>query len=200
MIAACFSKVHWSLFGILVLSGFHTTAAEEQASESTELSVAPLDHYEYPPTRPVWVSNSLTKTQVDGCVVVVSVPSLSKKDATESLRVMKRIAVESLVKDWSSKEGRVTYLLADLSDQEINEKFLRQSYEGELKQGDNRFYEQAAELCLTEDAIGYLERKSWNSIIAKRLWYLSAGLGCVFVSLVIGTVTLSRLLVAPKVK
>ena len=129
----------------LVPAGY-VMAAERQSSGETpkELSVAPLDHVEYPASRPDWVSEP---SQPDGesfRVVVVSGPCDTVEDSLEELRLMQRAAVAALVTQIAQSNGRFDFY--SLTDEQIERDLVIRQYAGEVMQGDRTRYEHAVDI------------------------------------------------------
>lgn len=126
--------------------------AEQTADNrsATPLSVAPLDHMEYPPDRPAWIDQTIEIDQLFGAehrtatVVVVSGPSDTLDESLDELLVMQRAAVNSVIAQVTGHQDVDSVFV--ISDEEIDRDLVTRRYDGEVLQGDTLRYEHAVEL------------------------------------------------------
>lgn len=114
-----------------------------------QLSVAPLDHIDYPSNRPEWIKRSFGFDQDAVRIVVVSGPCDTAEESIEELKLMERAAVSTYVSRFSDASGQ--YDFYPISDDEIERELAVRRYSGEVMQGDTIKYEDAVELCFTEE-------------------------------------------------
>lgn len=126
--------------------------AEQTADNhsATPLSVAPLDHVEYPSDRPAWVDQTIDIDQLidaddrTATVVVVSGPSDTMGQSLEELLVMQRAAVNAVIAQVTGHQDADSVFV--ISDEEIDRDLVTRRYDGEVLQGDTPRYEHAVEL------------------------------------------------------
>lgn len=141
--------------------------AESSKASAKELSVAPLDHVEYPESRPTWISELSEPEQGTFRMVVVSSPADSVDESLDELRVLQRAAVNSLVSQMVQSDVHPDFYAP--SDEEIERNLVVRRYEGTVKQGDQTRYEHAAELMFSE-ALEKQVRSAWqNAQVRHRL-------------------------------
>ena len=99
------------LLMLTLVPATYAAAAEMQSSGESpqELSVAPLDHIEYPASRPDWVSETLPSDGESFRVVIVSGPCDTAEDSLEELHLMQRAAVSTLVTQIAPSDGRFDF-------------------------------------------------------------------------------------------
>ena len=180
--------------GVLVAATAQSDAQAEQPSDSPkELSVAPLDHVEYPESRPTWVSDFAEPEQGAYRMVVVSGPADSVEESQDELRVLQRAAVTTLISQIVPSDGHADFYSP--SDEEIEQHLVVRQYAGEVKQGDQTRYEHAAELMISESLEQQVRRAWQNDRVQHRLGAVGlfgvAGLGLLSCGLAV-TGTISR--------
>ncbi len=109
-----------------------------------ELSVAPLDQFEYPDDRPKWLHEP---PQLDGDVhhwVVVSSPAETRDESVEELGRLQRAALMRYVEGHT--ENQSANEIFAVTDQWIEDNLITDRYVGEVKQGDTLLYEDAVKL------------------------------------------------------
>jgi hypothetical protein len=181
--SAVLMLVLWLPAGCLAAAAADSKADPQPADASPrELSVAPLDHIEYPESRPAWVSDAVETDPGSFRMVVISGPSDSVEESLEELRVMQRAAVATLVSQMVNSDGRADFYSP--SDEEIGQNLVVRQYAGEVKQGDQTRYEHAAEIMFSE-ALEQEVRRAWQNVEVRRR------LGALGVSGVIGLSLLS---------
>ena len=134
------------LAGSLIGSnGSKAFANQTVGNESaTPLSVAPLDHVEYPDNRPAWIDQAVDSDDQIATVVVVSGPSDTMDESLEELLVMQRAAVNAVVVQVTGHQDASAVF--SISDEEIGRDLVTRRYGGEVLQGDTPKYEHAVEL------------------------------------------------------
>ena len=129
--------------GYVVAAGIDSTAVSPK-----ELSVAPLDHVEYPESRPQWVTDRPVSDGELFRAVIVSGPCESVEESLEELKLMQRAAISSMVIQIAQSDGRFDFFSP--SDEVIAQDFVTRSYQGEVTQGAQTRYEHAVEVAFTE--------------------------------------------------
>jgi hypothetical protein len=137
-------------------------------SPPSPLSVAPLDHIEYPKDRPAWVSQSTDFAEDAHVIVVVSGPSETPEESLEELRLMQRAAVATYVSRFASG----AYDFYPISDEQIDRELVARRYAGEVTQGDMSKYEHAVELVFTEEKRQQIQAAWRNVEVRARLGVL----------------------------
>ncbi len=144
------------------------------SSSPRTLSVAPLDHAQYPDDRPEWLEMA---PDLDASLVVWPVKSLllpSKAEARESLELQIRGAVAAYADHVLGSE-RADLLNQAETEQMLSEQVLVESlpftdrYEGTAKLGDETVYEQAVRLRFDEKYRQRLLATWQNRELAERL-------------------------------
>jgi len=141
--------------------------AESAAPEAMPLSVAPLDHVEFPADRPEWIEPTVDIDRDTARIVIVSGPSATAEESRDELKEMTRAALRTYAGFVVEADPGVRFD-PRMSDDEIAEAVVRQ-YEGTVMLGENRLYEHAVELKFTEQ---HHERffRAWNNRqVASRL-------------------------------
>ncbi len=138
----------------------HTHLEGSTVDAPKELSVAPLDHIEYPPSRPEWVDHSVEIDEHTTRIVVVSGPSDSSEESQQELKLMQRAAVSTYLSRLSD-EGQ--YDFYPITDEEIERELVTRRYGGELLQGDTTRYEHAVELRFDEHKRAEIAA-AWNNV------------------------------------
>ncbi|TWU57928.1 hypothetical protein [Rubripirellula reticaptiva] len=130
-------------------------SAEESSTtgskpEPAQLSVAPLDHIEYPDDRPQWLVENKSLDEepsvrgVDHKIVIVSLPCDSAEQSLEELQWMQRAAIATYVSQMVDAGGEFDFYSP--SDEEIENDLISKRYTGQVVQGDSTRYESAVEL------------------------------------------------------
>jgi hypothetical protein len=148
-----------------------TTPAGETDDAPKPLSVAPLDHVEYPDDRPDWVESSL---DIDGDsvhIVVVSGPCDTPEESLEQLKLMLRAAVSTYVSRITGSGGEFDFY--PISDEQIDHELVVRRYEGTVVHEGTTKYEHAVELGFTDEKRQEIIT-SWNNVtVGDRLRALS---------------------------
>lgn len=142
-------------------------ATLETDSSPAELSVAPLDHVEYPADRPKWLERKPIATDHGHSIVVVSEPCESPEDAEEQLRWMQRAAVATYINELVDSHGDFDFYRFD--DQEIDDDLIVQRYRGTVNRGDMTEYECATELVFSESKRKAIKLAWKNREVSRRL-------------------------------
>lgn len=143
-------------------------AATPSDDSPAQLSVAPLDHIEYPDDRPEWVKQTTDFDADAHSIVVVSGPSDTPQQSEEELNLMARIAVSTYI-------ARITDAAATdhdfypISDYEINRDLVVRRYSGTLTKGDDTMYEDAVELVFTMGKRDEIKAAWANVAVRERL-------------------------------
>ena len=146
----------------LVPAGYAAAATMKTSVESPkELSVAPLDHIEYPESRPKWVSDLAESDGESFRAVIVSGPCDTVEESLEELRLMQRAAVSTLVTQIAQSDGRFDFYAP--SDEEIERDLVIRQYAGEVTQGDQNRYEHAVEIEFSK-AQQRAVRQAWQNV------------------------------------
>ena len=146
----------------LVPACYAAAATLNSSDESPkELSVAPLDHVVYPETRPSWVSDPSQSDEESLRIVVVTGPCETDDESQEELRLLRRAAVSTLVTRIAASDGRFDFFTP--SDEEIASEFVTREYNGEVTQGDQVRYEQAAQVEFSEEQQRQV-REAWRNV------------------------------------
>jgi len=155
-----------------------------------QLSVAPLDHIEYPESRPGWVSILPNSEGETFRTVIVAGPCETPEECLEERRLMQRAAVAALVGQLVGTEGSVDFYSP--GDAEIERDLMVREYSGEVTQGDQVRYEQAVEIEFSSETQARI-REAWNNHeVGRRLRWLGAATGSGLVVLMIGSVLTGR--------
>ncbi|TWU58731.1 hypothetical protein Poly51_15110 [Rubripirellula tenax] len=134
-------------------------AAVSGSPVTSELSVAPLDHVEYPEDRPKWIDEKPLPDEHR--VIVVSMPWDTAEESLEELSWMKRAAVSAYVNRLVEAGGAFDFY--DPSDEEFESDLIARQYVGTVTQGAATKYEAAVEIRFTgrkQDEI----RTAWKNI------------------------------------
>jgi hypothetical protein len=141
-----------------------TTTAQESPAP---LSVAPLDHVEYPKDRPEWIKKSTDFDTEAHAIVVVSGPSDSAEQSKEELNWMAREAVSAYVTRITDAAGNDEFY--SISEDEIDRDLVVRRYSGKLTKGDDTMYEEAVELVFTEGKRDEIKAAWTNVAVRERL-------------------------------
>ncbi len=140
------------------------------------LSVPPLDHIEYPETRPVWVSQSPPFVPLGAdSIVVVAGPCETKEECSEEMRWMKRAAISTYV--MGLVQGATNADFYQLEDDSIDEMLVNRDYTGSVIAGGESKFEYAVQLQFSLAEKGRI-REGWMSAeLQSRLAVLGALFG-----------------------
>ena len=173
----------------------------EENTESVELSVPPLDHVEYPSSRPDWCNQKTNFTDVDDSIVVVSGPCDTPEECTADLKWMQQAAVTTYVTSLLDVSADSTFY--HVTHDEIDERLVVRRYQGEVTAGGQVKYEHVVELKFTP-SIQKEIRSAWRNLeVSNRLGALGilAVLGTLLLigtSGLLGIVSRRQSAVAPK--
>ncbi len=134
---------------LMLLAPSAARAADENtkinsAKEPAPLSVAPLDHIEYPEDRPDWVSAAPSLKEFPHTWVVVSGPSDTPEESAADLKLMERAAIATYIKGLPGADGRFDFY--PITDEWIENELVCRRYAGQLTEGGMERYEHAVEL------------------------------------------------------
>lgn len=167
----CLTVLSVGLSLVVTTSAADTTTRanrdESVKAETTELSVAPLDHVVYPPDRPQWLDQSPSLGGDVDSVVVVSEPALSAKAAADELRWMQRAAIATYVSQLAGWPGPSDVDTPD--DETIDRDLVARRYDGVVTVGDETRYESATELRFDAEQRARFAEAWTNATVARRL-------------------------------
>lgn len=154
------------------------TSPDREASpgvaSSTELSVAPLDHIDYPLDRPHWIDDTGDTVEAGHddtvLIAVTSGPSPSPAAALEAMEVMARGAVENYVEHLSrgfSERIDADEIKVDMD--WIRDELIARHYEGTVQTGETLQYESACLLQIGKTQQQTLEQLIQNQRLKHRL-------------------------------
>ncbi|TWT91606.1 hypothetical protein [Neorhodopirellula pilleata] len=181
----------------------HADENKAAGEPSAELSIAPLDHVDYPSDRPKWVQrneNDLSlptdASQTDQVIsiVVVSPPQPTPEAAAEMMEVMAKGAVENYIDQQAATipESIDTSKIVVEMDWIRNELITRR-YDGEVRSGDQTEYESACWMQLTTEHQTTLQNLIQNHRLMHRLGAVGVFALGGFASLVGGSILFSGL-------
>lgn len=171
---------------LLVSSNAGADELEPVADDAAELSIAPLDHVEYPSDRPRWIEESpqanssplsskqskSTESKSDDVIsiVVVSPPQPTPEAAAEMMEVMAKGAVENYIDQQAAAlpESIDTKKIVVEMDWIRNELITRR-YDGEVQSGDQTEYESACLMQLKDQHQVVLQKLIQNHHLMHRL-------------------------------
>ncbi len=157
----------------------------ETSTGTTELSVAPSSHREFPEERPSWVDEAPSMTGDIHRWPVTSSPCSAESLCGEGLKVSMRAAVETYVESITGDETSSN--VVTLTDEWIeNRRDKSKQYLGTVKNGDEVMYEAATVLIFDTDDQKLIKRLWRQSQVSQRLavlGILSGGVVSVFVGI-----------------
>lgn len=160
-------------------------------SKVAELSVPPLDHIDYPRSRPQWCEQDPEfPKQGDHHVVVQSGPCDSADECDPPLDVMRRAALVAYVErltdafddDWVDPN---LILTASLTDPTIDQRWVARRYEGPVTVGGETKYEKVIQLRFTPLDRAEFKRMLQEVQVQRRLTFLGL-IGLVGTGLLVG--------------
>ena len=131
-----------------------------------QLSVAPLDHVEYPEARPDWINQETDVSEEEARFVVLSGPCDTPEESLEELAIMQRAALATFIVGVTDSGGVSDFY--PLSDGRI-EGYVHRSYEGEVTSGDVIRYEHAVEMVIDDKERKRMEQAWQNVEVRDRL-------------------------------
>ncbi|WP_404306251.1 hypothetical protein [Neorhodopirellula lusitana] len=161
-----------------------TSDKQSSSARSAKLSVAPLDHVEYPDDRPHWIdspdgrkSGKPTGLHIGKAenadalsIAVVSPPQASPKEAAEMMEVMARGAVENYIDQHAATlNERINSKEITVEMDWIRDELIVRRYDGEVQSGDATLYESACLLQITPPHQEVLNRLIDNHRLLRRL-------------------------------
>lgn len=166
----------------LVILWLATNVIAHDPRAAAELSVAPLDHLEYPKDRPKWLGNKPDFGGDVPTIVVVSEPGETPQESLETLKWMQRAAIATYVSRLTDSPG--DFDLIPISDQVIEEELVSRRYSGKLIQGDGTKYEHAVELRFSKSFQREIHAAWKNVEVGRRLSALGGLASVGFVMLI----------------
>lgn len=134
---------------------------EQEDAPKSPLSVAPLDHIEYPASRPAWLAQS---PKLEGAVhewIVVTQPAETPEQCDAELVRLQLAAVISYAEMQSDFQSSTRDL--PITSEWIEENLVRGLYEGEVKQGGTVLYERASKLMFDKQGQSTI-MKAWKKV------------------------------------
>jgi hypothetical protein len=166
-----------------------TSASPDHADLPKELSVAPLDHIEYPDDRPEWISRAPTFDEDSFSIVVVSGPCETPEESLQELKLMQRAAVSTFVTRIAKSDGCFDFY--PISDEVIDRELVTNRHAGQVTQGDMTKYEHAVEIRIP-DARRQQIVNAWKNIeVRDRLGALGVVTFCGLVMLICSSALIS---------
>ncbi len=147
------------LMAMVPLGVAAASTVEEGDDSPRELSVAPLDHVVYPDTRPDWITE--TADEDSNRIVIISGPCDTEEESLAEIQLMKRAAAAALVARIAESDGRFDFF--PLDDERIEKDYVKESYEGTVKQGDQTCYEHAVEISFSKSQREEV-KEAWRNI------------------------------------
>lgn len=179
--------------------GFADTEMDDDTSgsDATELSIAPLDHLDFPDDRPKWIESSLEiNKDEDGMISipVVSPPQPTPEAAAEMMEVMARGAVENYIDQKANLVSEpIDSKKIEVEMDWIRDELITRRYDGEVQLGEQTQYESACLLSLTATHQATLNRLIQNHQLMHRMGVVALfGVGG-FLSLVVGSIVFGGL-------
>jgi len=156
----------------------------------SELSVAPLDHVEYPPDRPSWLEREPDLQSEVHSWVVNSGGCETTDECEAQLEVLQRAAVSLYIRELTGWTCDESWLNQDWIEQEL----VGRRYVGSLTVGDQSLTEQAVELQFDATTRGKIRQAARNDEVGERLratggFFVLGLVGLIFTGGVLGAVT-----------
>lgn len=170
-------------------AGEETAAAEEPST----LSVAPLDHVDYPLDRPPWIDDTgdaIAGTgDEDVLIAVTSGPAPSPESAREIMEVMAQGAVENYVEQLAQQYSEPIDANEIQVDKDwIGTDLISRQYEGTMETGEMVQYESACLLRIGTSEQQTLEQLIQNHRLKHRLAAVGAFAGMGLIVLLSGSI------------
>jgi hypothetical protein len=135
--------------------------------ETPELSVAPLDHVQFPKDRPDWLAEPPQLTSSLHRWPVVTPPCDSPDSADELIKIMSRAAVDSYIERITGVTSQEIEF--NIEDDWIERELIADRYFGEIMQGDAPVYESAVLLRFRPNAQSAIQAAWRNHEIRNRI-------------------------------
>ena len=149
-----------------------TSSSKTTSEAAVKLSVAPLDHIQYPDDRPEWIVAVPDLDHDDHTWTVVTPPCESIEECAAMLAVLTESAANSYADTFIRHDsGHIprTDNFHEFTPGIIDDSLITKTYSGTVTQGNSLLYEQAAQLTFGPDTQAEI-RKSWkNGEIKQRL-------------------------------
>lgn len=176
---------------------------DSSPSPSVELSIPPLDHVEYPESRPEWVTENLwidneLSDEANHTAAIVTGPSDTPEDAAEELAWMQRAVTSTFIARLVDSDSGSDFY--PISDEQISERLVSKQYSGEVTVGGSTKYEQAVEIQFDEEIRSEIESAWKHREVGHRLGALgfTAGLGSILLICASGLMGIASRRVAKK--
>lgn len=177
---------------------------EETLDErSAELSIAPLDHVEFPSDRPKWIRQHADEFPLATddspanrviSIVVVSPPQPTPDAAAELMEVMAKGAVENYLDEQAAAIPEPVDTSEMVVEMDwIRNELITRRYDGEVRLGDQTQYESACWLQLTAEHQSVLQNLIQNHRLMHRLGAIGVFAVGGFATLVGGSIVFSGL-------
>lgn len=148
---------------------------DEAARGPARLSVAPIDHLQYPEDRPGWIEAGHDLESSTHRWIVRTEPSDSPEAAQDRLAVALSAGLETYVAQLLGSSDVAGILPAD--DKQVLEQLIARRYEGRLTRGGEPAYEAALELQITPE-VRHRVHEAWkNRQVRSRLGALGVLVG-----------------------
>lgn len=200
---ATFSHRRFIWFSILLAITGSVGFADESADspEPTTLSIAPLDHVEFPKDRPKWIAATDYPQDLFGSapsdaieIAVVSPPQPTPGAAAEMMEVMARGMVENYLEQKAlSRSANLDVDAIDVEIDWIRDELITRRYDGEVQSGNQTQFESACLLRITPTHQRVLDRLIENHQLMHRLGITGVLAMGGFLSLVGGSILFSGL-------
>lgn len=200
---------HYAAFAFAVMLTACTTVpvhADEENTpdqQSAELSIAPLDHVEYPSDRPKWIEqradhfSSLTDDSPSDrviSIVVVAPPQPTPEAAAEMMEVMAKGAVENYIDQQATTIAEPIDTTKIVVETEwIRNELITRRYDGEVQSGDQTEFESACLLQLAPQHQTVLQSLIQNHRLKHRLGAIGVFACGGFLTLVGGSIVFGGL-------
>lgn len=144
------------------------------ADSSSKLSVAPLDHVDYPLDRPVWIEeHRIPVTPSNGGDLLISVssgPAATPGIAAEMMEVMARGAMENYLEQMAQNDAEpVPADRIEVAADWLREELISRRYDGTVGSGDEVRYESACLLRISDEEQQKLAESIQNYRLMARL-------------------------------
>lgn len=144
------------------------------SESSSKLSVAPLDHVDYPLERPGWIEEyRVPVTPTSGADLLISVssgPAASAEIAAEMMEVMARGAVENYLEEMAQDGAEpVPAEEIEVASNWLREELVSRRYDGTVGSGDEIRYESACLLRISAEEQQKLAESVRNYRLQRRL-------------------------------
>jgi hypothetical protein len=157
----------WPVTAISADEPTSAKSATNVQQASAELSVPPMDHIEYPKSRPDWCQQEPDFSERDHKIVVATSPCDTPSQCEEELRWMQRAAVATYVNSLLESSAGPDFLV--FSDQQINDQLVARHYEGTVTAGGETKYEKVVQLSFTPENRAEIQQAFQGIEVGRRL-------------------------------